>query len=111
MIERLEGTLATLGDLSRFHGHFYNWYDTRTLQPLEPIYVSSVDSGNLAGHLLVLANACRAMLDQPLPVEAARAGIDDAMALTREAAAAVGDDRRTQTLTQRHVLEALEMPP
>ena len=46
--------------LQRFRGHFYNWYDTRDLRPLEPAYVSSVDSGNLAGHLIALANACAA---------------------------------------------------
>ena len=40
--------------LERHRGHFYNWYDTQTLQPLPPLYVSSVDSGNLAGHLLTL---------------------------------------------------------
>ena len=45
--------------LQRFRGHFYNWYDTRDLRPLDPQYVSSVDSGNLAGHLIALANACR----------------------------------------------------
>jgi len=42
--------------LERHRGHFYNWYDTRTLQVLEPAYVSSVDSGNLAGHLLTLGS-------------------------------------------------------
>jgi cyclic beta-1,2-glucan synthetase len=35
--------------LQRYRGHFYNWYDTRTLEPLRPIYISTVDSGNLAG--------------------------------------------------------------
>jgi cyclic beta-1,2-glucan synthetase len=58
-VERLEATLATLQGLPRFRGHFYNWYGTRDLRPLEPQYVSSVDSGNLAGHLIALANACR----------------------------------------------------
>ena len=58
-VERLEATLATMGSLARFRGHFYNWYDTRDLRPLDPPYVSSVDSGNLAGHLIALANACR----------------------------------------------------
>ena len=110
MVERLEATLATVSGLTRFRGHLYNWYDTRSLQPLEPTYVSSVDSGNLAGHLLTLANACRDMIDQPLPIEAALAGIGDAIGLTRQAAAAIGDDRRTQTLTRQHMLEALEMP-
>ena len=110
MVERLEATLATIVGLERFRGHLYNWYDTRDLHRLEPAYVSSVDSGNLAGHLLVLSNACRQMIDQPLPVGAALAGIDDAMALARTAASAVGDDRRSQTLTRRHLEGALAAP-
>jgi len=40
--------------LERYRGHFYNWYDTKSLRPLLPAYVSSVDSGNLAGLLLTL---------------------------------------------------------
>ena len=110
MVECLEATLATIGKLERFRGHLYNWYDTRDLHGLEPAYVSSVDSGNLAGHLLALSNACRQMIDQPLPVAAALAGIGDAIALTREAAGAIGDDRRSQMLTRRHLNEALELP-
>jgi cyclic beta-1,2-glucan synthetase len=110
MVERLEATLAAIGSLERFRGHLYNWYDTRDLHRLEPAYVSSVDSGNLAGHLLALSNACRQMIDQPLPVAAALAGIGDAIALAREAAGAIGDDRRSQTLTRRHLDEALELP-
>jgi hypothetical protein len=51
----------------------------------------------LAGHLLVLSNACRQMIDQPLPVAAVLAGIGDGIALTREAAGAIGDERRSQT--------------
>ena len=54
LLERCAATLATMGQLERYRGHFYNWYDTQTLQPLNPRYVSTVDSGNLAGHLLVL---------------------------------------------------------
>jgi cyclic beta-1,2-glucan synthetase len=55
VVERTTRTLATLDKLQRYRGHFYNWYDTRTLEPLRPLYVSTVDSGNLAGHLLTLA--------------------------------------------------------
>ncbi len=51
-VERLEATLETMNALERFRGHFYNWYDTKHCYPLEPKYVSSVDSGNLAGHLI-----------------------------------------------------------
>ncbi len=79
-----------------------------TCESLEPAYLSTVDSGNLCGHLLAVSNACREMLDQPLPVEAALAGIDDAIALTREAAAALSDDRRSESVTRRDLDAALE---
>src|SRR3989442_14659195 len=54
LVERLEATLSTMDGLERFEGHLLNWYDTRTLAPLPPRYVSTVDSGNLAGALLAL---------------------------------------------------------
>ncbi|HSC94602.1 MAG TPA: glycosyl transferase, partial [Burkholderiales bacterium] len=41
-VDRLEATLVTMSGLQRFRGHFYNWYDTRDLRPLDPQYVSSV---------------------------------------------------------------------
>jgi cellobiose phosphorylase len=53
LLDRTRKTFGTLDKLERFRGHFLNWYDTRSLQPLLPRYVSTVDSGNLAGHLLV----------------------------------------------------------
>ena len=58
-IERIELTCMTLERLQRYRGHFLNWYDTRSLEPLEPQYVSTVDSGNLAGHLIAVAEGCR----------------------------------------------------
>jgi cyclic beta-1,2-glucan synthetase len=57
-LERVELTLATVRKLGTFHGHLFNWYDTKTLQPLTPQYISTVDSGNLAGHLIALKQAC-----------------------------------------------------
>ena len=51
MLERLERTLTTVEGLERHEGHLLNWYDTRNLSPLLPRYVSTVDSGNLAGAL------------------------------------------------------------
>ena len=53
-IDRAAKTLATLSKLERYKGHFYNWYDTQSLEPLHPLYVSSVDSGNLTASLLLL---------------------------------------------------------
>ena len=59
MVERVDRMLTTVEGLERHEGHLLNWYDTRTLAPLLPRYVSTVDSGNLAGSLLALAEGCR----------------------------------------------------
>ncbi len=81
--ERLEETFAALQKLARFRGHFMNWYDTTTLRPLEPRYISTVDSGNLAGNLIVVKNACTE-LNSPLSEEVVRAGLNDGLAVIRE---------------------------
>ncbi len=61
---RIAATLDTLERLSVWKGHLYNWYDTRTLAPLEPAFVSSVDSGNLAACLMACAQLLRARAAQ-----------------------------------------------
>ena len=58
LLQRMEATCATLLTMQRHRGHFLNWYDTQTATPLLPMYVSTVDSGNLSGHLLAAAQAC-----------------------------------------------------
>ncbi len=107
-VERMEATLATMSGLQRFRGHFYNWYDTRDLRPLAPRYVSSVDSGNLAGHLITLANACREWIGRPVASPELLAGVDDALQLTRESLQDLPDDRRTETITRQHLGDALD---
>ena len=74
-VERLEATLTTMSSLARYDGHFYNWYDTADLHPLEPRYVSTVDSGNLAGHLIALANVCGTWSKIPIGARFSLAGI------------------------------------
>jgi cellobiose phosphorylase len=69
--ERLGRTLQTLAGLSRYNGHFYNWYDTRTLEPLFPLYVSTVDNGSLAGLLLTLREGLLEVAAKPFPVPTA----------------------------------------
>ena len=71
MLARLDATLDTLGRMQRHRGHFLNWYDTQTLAPLLPMYVSTVDSGNLSGHLLAVAQACRELATSASEPEAA----------------------------------------
>jgi cyclic beta-1,2-glucan synthetase len=64
MTTRLERTFVTLAQLRRHRGHFYNWYDLTTLDLLTPHYISTVDSGNLAGHLLALRQACLRLMER-----------------------------------------------
>jgi cellobiose phosphorylase len=64
--QRTAATMGTMNKMERFRGHFYNWYDTMTLAPLAPRYISTVDSGNLAGHLLTLRQGLIALPDQPI---------------------------------------------
>ncbi|WP_426078557.1 GH36-type glycosyl hydrolase domain-containing protein [Janthinobacterium sp. PSPC3-1] len=66
LIERSRATLHSMGELERFQGHFYNWYDTQTRKPLQPMYISTVDSGNLAGHLLTLQPGLVELYDAPI---------------------------------------------
>jgi cyclic beta-1,2-glucan synthetase len=73
LVQRLGATLATLARLERHRGHFLNWYDTQTCAPLAPAYVSTVDSGNLCGHLLAVAQACRELAGTAQEQEAAGA--------------------------------------
>ncbi|MGV8954450.1 MAG: hypothetical protein ACOH2M_25355, partial [Cypionkella sp.] len=85
VIERTANALRTLESLPRHRGHFYNWYDTQTLAPLPPLYVSTVDSGNLAGHLLTLRQGLLALVDAPLLAPATWQGLRDTCAVWSEA--------------------------
>ncbi len=66
LLTRTQKTFGTMAILERHRGHFFNWYDTRTLAPLLPRYVSTVDSGNLAGHLMVLGAGFQQIIDAPI---------------------------------------------
>lgn len=72
LIARLEATLATLAELPRHRGHFLNWYDTQRKVALLPMYVSTVDSGNLSGQLLAVAQACIELAGAPYDPRAAQ---------------------------------------
>ncbi|MGH8016973.1 MAG: glucoamylase family protein, partial [Opitutaceae bacterium] len=80
MARRLEATLDTLDQLERHHGHFYNWYDTRTLRVMPPLYLSTVDNGNLAGLLLTLQAGLLELIDTPWNAARVFAGLRDTWA-------------------------------
>ena len=86
LIRRTQDTFATMQRLDRYRGHFYNWYDTRTLQPLLPHYVSSVDSGNLAGHLLTLSSGLREVANEPILTAQVFAALRDTVGILRNLA-------------------------
>ena len=79
MVERLEATLASLQKLQKFRGHFFNWHDTKTLEPLWPHYVSVVDSGNLAGCFIALQQACIEIPDNRLLDQRILNGLSDTL--------------------------------
>jgi cyclic beta-1,2-glucan synthetase len=107
-VERLETTLATMGQMELFRGHFFNWYDTRNLQPLNPRYVSTVDSGNLAGHLLAIGNSCRELMEKSLAGPQLLAGLEDTCQLLRNALIKIADLPRTHIVTRKQLSNAVD---
>src|SRR5690606_26324771 len=103
LAQRVGRTLATLESLPRHRGHFYNWYDTETLRPLQPLYVSTVDSGNLVGHLLTLRQGLLAQADAPVLAPATWQGLRDTLAVLEEAGGAMPEAFRAR-------LDALSVP-
>ena len=85
-VRRWTRTLSTIELLEKREGHVLNWYDTKTLTPLEPRYVSTVDSGNLAGYLWTLAETCREAESTRFVSDSVLLAAIDAARLAHEAA-------------------------
>ena len=85
LVVRTANTFSTMEGLERHRGHFYNWYDTQTLQPLLPRYISTVDSGNLAGHLLTLRAGLLVLADDPILPARLFEGMSDTLGILAEA--------------------------
>ncbi len=109
LLERTRLSLATMQLLPRHRGHFYNWYDTLSLQPLPPLYVSAVDSGNLAGHLLTLGPGLLALIDEPVFQPRVFQGLLDTLALLHDALDA--DAARALEPLRQELQDALATPP
>ncbi|MDD4981965.1 MAG: glucoamylase family protein [Candidatus Omnitrophica bacterium] len=84
MFNRTEKTFDTLNFMERYRGNFYNWYDTETLKPLEPLYVSSVDSGNLTGHLMILRCGLAEMNSQKIVSVKIFDGLEDTLQVLQQ---------------------------
>jgi cyclic beta-1,2-glucan synthetase len=89
MLQNIGRTFDTLESMERYRGHFYNWYDTRSLRPLPPAYVSMVDSGNLVGHLMVLSQGLIALADEQILSNQAFPALSDTLDALRNRIKAV----------------------
>ena len=107
-LDRLEATLTTVGRMEKFRGHLFNWYDTRDLRPLDPPYISSVDSGNLGGHLISIANACQDWMDRPSTLERQLQSVTDTLGLVREEAQRQNPQHATRSVLWRRLDEEIE---
>jgi len=107
LIERTTDTFNTMGKMERYRGHFYNWYDTQSLVALRPHYISTVDSGNLSGHLLTLRRGFVDLPDQKIWGSQLFKGIDDTAACLREVA---GGTAREQLAGFQKYLASLANP-
>ena len=108
-LDRLDQTLTTMETMERHRGHLYNWYETRTLRPLQPHYISAVDSGNLAGHLVAVAAACRMWGEAPAAhLQGDYTGILDVAAIVNESLTALPDDRRSLRPLRQRLSERLD---
>jgi cyclic beta-1,2-glucan synthetase len=118
-VDRLEKTFDTLERLDRYHGHFYNWYDTQTLQHLPPGYISTVDSGNLLGCLIALKQGLRELVKQPLIRLQTGKGLADTLGVAfdvfRQNEAPAGEDalsvHRALADAFQHIAQQLEKMP
>jgi len=109
LVERTSNAIHTMESLERHRGHFYNWYDTQSLGPLQPHYVSSVDSGNLAGHLLTLRQGLLGLIDEKLVGPRLFAGMADTLELATDVAEDF--DRSEVSAVARALSSAMDAPP
>jgi len=92
-VTQTENTLQSCLKLPRYHGHFLNWYDNITRQPLPPLFISSVDSGNLVASLWSLKQGCLQLLREPLFRQNALSGLVDYHTMTGDKSASAEFNR------------------
>ncbi|MDH4027486.1 MAG: cyclic beta 1-2 glucan synthetase, partial [Nitrospirota bacterium] len=109
LIGRTENALRTMEGLQRHRGHFYNWYDTQTLKPLLPMYISTVDSGNLAAHLLTLRPGLLALADEKILGENLFNGLNDTLKILMDVTGKPVPARLSQL--QKDMESVYDLPP
>ncbi len=84
MTDRLERAFRSMERMARYRGHFFNWYDLAELRVMEPAYISTVDSGNLAGHLIAIRQACLAIVEEHETEARTWRALDSALTLANQ---------------------------
>lgn len=90
LMEKVNYTITTVEKMDKWRGHLYNWYDTTTLDILRPRYVSTVDSGNFIGYLMVLEQGLMEYLKSPIVDINLAVGLEDTVRLFNKEFADVG---------------------
>lgn len=112
LLERTRRALESMNRLERHRGHFYSGYDTRTLKPLRPMRVSTVDSGNLAAYALVLASGLRELAAGPVMNPELYQGLADTLSLAVEDARdSASSAIASLTPLRRRLLDLAATPP
>ncbi|MHB8853732.1 MAG: GH36-type glycosyl hydrolase domain-containing protein [Ignavibacteriaceae bacterium] len=109
LIDRTSNACRTMTALERYQGHFFNWYDTQSLMPLRPNYISSVDSGNLAGHLLTMRQGILALPDHKIVGPQLFEGISDTLRILIDVAEGIDLDLLDQL--QKDLEFSINFPP
>jgi cellobiose phosphorylase len=100
MIDRLQKTLKSMQELDRFQGHFYNWYSTKLGDVLNPNYISTVDSGNLAGSLIVVQQVLEQIPKKEWPNPKFWDGLNDTLLVIQELFESLKNDDEYNELYQ-----------
>ncbi|WP_138429835.1 GH36-type glycosyl hydrolase domain-containing protein [Fodinibius saliphilus] len=103
-LNRLENTLDVLSQLNRFRGHFYNWYEIRLGEVLNPRYISTVDSGNLAAGLIVVKQGIKRLFSEQVLNDQYWEGLD----VTLRTVKAVTDDVSKKTEDYSKICQKME---
>ncbi|MGZ8516073.1 MAG: GH36-type glycosyl hydrolase domain-containing protein [Chitinophagaceae bacterium] len=84
LVELTTNTVTTMQRMEKYRGHLYNWYETELLIPLSPRYISTVDSGNLMGHLITLKQGLLNIPDKKIITESMFEGLLDEIGILSE---------------------------
>lgn len=108
-IRDTERTFETIARMPKCRGHLYNWYENHSLEPVAPLFLSTVDNGNLVASLWTLKQGCLEMIQRPLFGPLLWAGLRDVAAKLAEVAgqSSGGSRLAREAFDLRQVVEAI----